>query len=592
MDQSIDSENIHSKEPLTNTDINDPENLDYEDIDEQNPVKKLSNEDLTATAAAKSASDEGEVDEADLEDGEIHDPSTSKTNDESESTSPQEQVHCRYYLQGRCHWGSSCKYIHPNNDSIDKPLTTTTTTANDISPTNNSWISPQATAPAPQFFPNPLLRAQIPTTGAESAWERGLRSAKTLREQSMRRKQQDKDFNEKKFNLTIRDALDEKDLDDNYLNINRPSSIDHDLSDYPDQHRSYSDRYYSHYKNNSNNRMNNSRTRHSDEYHHRREKSSSKRDDSSTYRRNSQQYSTGLHDEQAHNYNNRRGDDWHDPWDRTKNHGNSRRSSGGKKDRSYSSSSASSSSSSRSHSSTSSSSSRSRSRSRSRPKRRSPSVTRATSTKTTETIKNGNGNKKLPSPSSTPSKFLPGRQISSHTLKKAEKISNSKSSNSNHSKTKDSGRNSKNQTKKTRSDSTSSSSSSDSDTHRKAQRSSSSSTDSSSSDNDSRTKTTKSSDKSIQKQLSTSSANGNKHSNNKNKLDIESSKKRRDTSSSTGSTSTTKKAKLNNDSHKSSTDASNAENSDLNRKKEKQKLLKKLQEVEKQISQRSTRTSS
>lgn len=61
MDQSIDSENIHSKEPLTNTDINDPENLDYEDIDEQNPVKKLSNEDLTATAAAKSASDEGEV---------------------------------------------------------------------------------------------------------------------------------------------------------------------------------------------------------------------------------------------------------------------------------------------------------------------------------------------------------------------------------------------------------------------------------------------------------------------------------------------------------------------------------------------------
>lgn len=42
-----------------------------------------------------------------------------------------------------------------------------------------------------------------------------------LREQSMRRKQQDKDFNEKKFNLTIRDALDEKDNDDNLLNIDR-----------------------------------------------------------------------------------------------------------------------------------------------------------------------------------------------------------------------------------------------------------------------------------------------------------------------------------------------------------------------------------
>ena len=37
----------------------------------------------------------------------------------------------------------------------------------------------------------------------------------------MRRKQQDKDFNDKKFNLTIRDTLDEKEIDDNLLNIDR-----------------------------------------------------------------------------------------------------------------------------------------------------------------------------------------------------------------------------------------------------------------------------------------------------------------------------------------------------------------------------------
>jgi hypothetical protein len=37
----------------------------------------------------------------------------------------------------------------------------------------------------------------------------------------MRRKQQDKDFNDKRFNLTIRDALDEKEIDDNVLNIDR-----------------------------------------------------------------------------------------------------------------------------------------------------------------------------------------------------------------------------------------------------------------------------------------------------------------------------------------------------------------------------------
>lgn len=45
-------------------------------------------------------------------------------------------------------------------------------------------------------------------------------------------------------------------------------------------------------------------------------------------------------------------------------------------------------------------------------------------------VKNGNekksnSNKRLVSPSSTTNKFLPGRQISSHTLKKAEKSSNS-----------------------------------------------------------------------------------------------------------------------------------------------------------------------
>lgn len=38
--------------------------------------------------------------------------------------------------------------------------------------------------------------------------------------------------------------------------------------------------------------------------------------------------------------------------------------------------------------------------------------------------KKSNGNKKHASPPSTTNKFLPGRQISSHILKKAEKSSN------------------------------------------------------------------------------------------------------------------------------------------------------------------------
>ncbi|CAF2864481.1 unnamed protein product [Rotaria sp. Silwood2] len=762
----------------TSTDINDPENLDYEDIDDNhspgklednheleqinNPVKQINDETKTSiniqdeedkplnkpqeinnnnnnnTSSSMidnsaAASDEGEVDEADLEDGEIHDPSTSKnrtpfTDDQTSeqnrnrintniSSSPQAKVHCRFFLQGRCHWGPNCKFIHPNNDSTKNSsgpsIDALSSINNEISPpvptgipipqttTNNAWISPQATTTTSQFFPNPVLRGAtqpsgiplvVPPTGTESAWERGLRSAKTLREQSMRRKQQDKDFNDKKFNLTIRDAQDDKDGDDNILNIDRPSSIDYDLnnlpgSNYADQ-RTYSDRYHpymytgssgnshynnNHHRNNNNNARNNNnnnnnnnnhnntsstndhsdrRLRHSDDYAETRNdnrirkensstkhsKSTSKKDDSSSssYKRNlsQQQYTSGSHhnnDTQLHfnPYSSRRGDDWQDPWDRSRNHGSgNHRSSGGGRERSYSSSS---------------SATSSRSRSRSRPKRRSPSVTRATkpttTTKSSEMVKNGNekksnSNKKLVSPTTTTTaaanKFLPGRQISSHTLKKAEKSSNTSNSMvNNHSKDqhgKDSDINIKKQIRKenpSRSDSTSSSSSSDSDTNRITHRSSSTSSESSSSENDMRTSTktktasgggkttvgsTSSSShttKTINRQLSSSSGGGSKNTNTKSKNDsinressktkessLTSAKKRRDTSSSTGSASTTKKTKLNIDSHKSSTDANNAENSDSCKKKEKQKILKKLQEVEKLINQRSTKTSS
>lgn len=37
----------------------------------------------------------------------------------------------------------------------------------------------------------------------------------------MRRKQQDKDFNEKKFNLSLRDAPDEKEADDELLHTDQ-----------------------------------------------------------------------------------------------------------------------------------------------------------------------------------------------------------------------------------------------------------------------------------------------------------------------------------------------------------------------------------
>ena len=75
-----------------------------------------------------------------MEDGEIHDPSAPKNknaaaDDEVDEQnrnqknigipgSPSTKVHCRFFLQGRCHWGPSCKYIHPPSDSTRSTILT------------------------------------------------------------------------------------------------------------------------------------------------------------------------------------------------------------------------------------------------------------------------------------------------------------------------------------------------------------------------------------------------------------------------------------------------------------------------------------
>ncbi|CAF1327633.1 unnamed protein product [Rotaria sordida] len=108
-----------------------------------------------------------------------------------------------------------------------------------------------------QFFPNPILHGQVLTSGiplsspsgTEPAWEHELGSAKTLRERSMKRKQQDKDLIDKKFNLTIRGALDEKEVDDNLINIDRAlSGSNHSNSSI---HSHYNNNHYHQTNNNS-----------------------------------------------------------------------------------------------------------------------------------------------------------------------------------------------------------------------------------------------------------------------------------------------------------------------------------------------------
>ena len=56
----------------------------------------------------------------------------------------------------------------------------------------------------------------------ESAWERGLRHAKEMRERAQRRKQMEKDqFDEKKMNLSLKDFENEKENDERYVNVEK-----------------------------------------------------------------------------------------------------------------------------------------------------------------------------------------------------------------------------------------------------------------------------------------------------------------------------------------------------------------------------------
>ena len=56
----------------------------------------------------------------------------------------------------------------------------------------------------------------------ESAWERGLRHAKEMKERAMRRKQIEKDqFDDKKMNLSLKDYENEKENDERYINTER-----------------------------------------------------------------------------------------------------------------------------------------------------------------------------------------------------------------------------------------------------------------------------------------------------------------------------------------------------------------------------------
>ncbi|XP_061677722.1 zinc finger CCCH domain-containing protein 18 isoform X2 [Syngnathoides biaculeatus] len=148
--------------------------------------------------------DEGEIDDDDLEEGEVKDPSDRKI---------RPRPICRFFIKGNCTWGMNCRFIHPgvndkgNYSLITKPDLFSPNGAQPGGPIplipNNSWA-----APAVEELPPPPPPVEPPV---ESAWERGLRHAKEMLKKATIRKEQEPDFEEKRFNVTI--GEDEREFD-------------------------------------------------------------------------------------------------------------------------------------------------------------------------------------------------------------------------------------------------------------------------------------------------------------------------------------------------------------------------------------------
>ncbi|TRZ00826.1 hypothetical protein DNTS_030314 [Danionella cerebrum] len=150
--------------------------------------------------------DEGEIDDDDLEEGEVKDPTDRKVRPRSI---------CRFFMKGNCTWGMICRFIHPGfNDKgnytlISKPDPFSPNGAppggagpNPLLPAN-PWG-----APAVEELPPPPPPLEPPV---ESAWERGLRHAKEVLKKATIRKEQEPDFEEKRFTVTI--GEDDRDFD-------------------------------------------------------------------------------------------------------------------------------------------------------------------------------------------------------------------------------------------------------------------------------------------------------------------------------------------------------------------------------------------
>lgn len=201
--------------------------------DNQQSEKDKSN----AEELQKSQTKNNEKDDEELEEGEVSDE------DEKRPEETEPKPVCRFYTRGQCTWGMSCRFLHPgvtdkgNYTMFDLvrpvPLPQSGSTVGTRIPNysihaadfhdyrserpaihhrtsslhHTASVYPPSTETRKVILDGPVV--------VESAWERGLRTAKEMMRKANKRKEQDMDFEDKKMNLTL--SPDELEKDPYYL---------------------------------------------------------------------------------------------------------------------------------------------------------------------------------------------------------------------------------------------------------------------------------------------------------------------------------------------------------------------------------------
>lgn len=184
------------------------------DLETQKDIQKALSHDVEKGLEDGESKEEDEDDKKereDLEEGEVSDEDDARP----EETEPRPV--CRFFSRGQCTWGASCRFLHPGVTDKGKLLMFYCSAFDIIyifcvgNYTMFELIRPVVPG---EFRDERSAYARAEPAPLESAWERGLRTAKEMLRKSMKRKEQDIDFEEKKMNLSL--AQEELDKENGY----------------------------------------------------------------------------------------------------------------------------------------------------------------------------------------------------------------------------------------------------------------------------------------------------------------------------------------------------------------------------------------